>query len=379
MTKVVVIGAGIIGASCAYHLARAGAGVDVTVIDRGQVGSGTTSRGEGNIELSDKCAGPELELMQLSRQLWLDTAGDLGAEALELEPKGSLVVATSPGAFDQLQEFAARQREAGVRSEVVSRPSALEPNLAPDLPGAVSYPNDMQVQPAKAAAALLAAARRRGARFVGGQPVVGASHDSSGAVTAVQTPTETIPADVVVNAAGTWAGAVGALLGSTVPVSPRRGYVLVTEPLPRVVGRKVYSADYVDNVASSSAALETSCVVEGTESGTVLIGASRELVGFDETVQPHIISALAANAVRLFPGLRPVKMMRMYWGFRPFSPDHLPIIGPDARVTGLYHACGHEGAGIGLSAATGHVISRLIKGHALSIDIAPFSPARFGH
>ena len=84
---------------------------------------------------------------------------------------------------------------------------------------------------------------------------------------------------------------------------PRRGFVLVTEPLPRVVRHKVYSADYVANVASSDAALETSVVVEGTHAGTVLIGASRERVGFDETLSVEVVRRLAAQAVRLFPFL----------------------------------------------------------------------------
>ena len=85
----------------------------------------------------------------------------------------------------------------------------------------------------------------------------------------------------MVNAAGTWGGPLSERLGGPVPVLPRRGFVLVTEPLPRVVRHKVYSADYVANVASSDSGLETSVVVEGTAGGTVLIGASRERVGFD--------------------------------------------------------------------------------------------------
>ncbi len=74
--------------------------------------------------------------------------------------------------------------------------------------------------------------------------------------------------------------------------------------------------------------------------------------------------ALAAGATRLFPFLSDVHAMRSYLGFRPYMPDHLPAIGPDPRVPGLVHACGHEGAGIGLATGTGHLIAQLLGGKA---------------
>ena len=67
-----------------------------------------------------------------------------------------------------------------------------------------------------------------------------------------------------------------------------------------------------------------------------------------------VVRRLAAQAVRLFPVLADVTLLRSYAGFRPYCPDHLPVIGPDPRAPGLLHACGHEGAGVGLAAGTGH-------------------------
>ena len=131
------------------------------------------------------------------------------------------------------------------------------------------------------------------------------------------------------------------------------------------------------DVASDSSALQTSPVVEGTRSGTVLIGATRERVGFDRTWSPQAIRRLAAGAVRLFPFLAEVVALRAYRGFRPYCPDHLPIIGPDPRAPGLWHACGHEGAGIGLSAATGRLIAQSLRGEATDLPLHPFRPERF--
>lgn len=383
MTRVVVVGAGMVGAACAYYAARAG--LDVLVLDRGPVGSGTTSRGEGNILVSDKEPGPELDLALLSQRLWRELGDEVGTAALELEPKGGLVVATSEPALTSLRTFAEDQARHGVELEHVEpdRLRDLEPHLAPDLPGGVLYPQDLQVMPVLAAAELLRQARGLGAEVRTGVDVRGVETDDGGAVTGVVSSGGRHPASAVVNATGTWGGEVAERFGAPVPVLPRRGFVLVSEPLPRVVRRKVYSADYVANVAASTEGLETSVVVEGTRGGTVLIGASRERVGFDETFSVHVVQRLASQAVRLFPVLADVNLMRVYRGFRPYCPDHLPVIGADDRVPGLYHACGHEGAGIGLAPATGLLVAQQIQAQLggaaarLDLDLRPFTPTRF--
>ncbi|WP_431330250.1 NAD(P)/FAD-dependent oxidoreductase [Streptomyces sp. IPPR8] len=358
--KVVVVGGGVVGAACAFHAASAG--LDVTVVDRGPVGAGTTSRGEGNVLLSDKEPGPELDLARLSRALWDEAGDELGADLFELEPKGGLVVARTDEGLAALGVFAARQARAGVRVEPVDRVRELEPHLAPGLPGGVHYPQDAQVQPVRAAVALLDAAVRRGARTRTAE-VAAAVTGRDGALIGVRTAAgDVLPADAVVNAAGTWGGEVGRRLGAPVEVLPRRGFVLVTETLPPMVRHKVYSADYVAGVASSDAGLETSCVVEGTRGGTVLIGASRERVGFDTRLNPAVVTRLAAQACRLFPFLRGTHLIRTYRGFRPYCPDHLPVVGPDPRAPGVVHACGHEGAGIGLAPATGALVTAHLLG-----------------
>ncbi|MFB8216130.1 NAD(P)/FAD-dependent oxidoreductase [Streptomyces anulatus] len=358
--KVVVVGAGIVGAACAFHAVAAG--LDVTVLDRGPVGAGTTSRGEGNILLSDKEPGPELDLARLSRDLWDEVGEELGPDTVEFETKGGLVVASTPDALGALHAFAERQAAAGVRTEAVERVGELEPHVAPGLPGGVHYPQDAQVQPVLAAAGLLRAAVRRGARTHTGEAVAAVT-GTDGRITGVRTADGTVlPADAVVNAAGTWGGEVGRRLGAPVEILPRRGFVLVTEPLPPMIRHKVYSADYVANVASSDEGLETSCVVEGTRAGTILIGASRERVGFDTSMNPAVVATLAAQACRLFPFLRGVHLIRAYRGFRPYCPDHLPVIGPDPRVPGVVHACGHEGAGIGLAPGTGALVTAQLLG-----------------
>ncbi|MEV0741942.1 FAD-binding oxidoreductase [Streptomyces sp. NPDC050549] len=370
---VVVVGAGVVGAACALYAARAG--LDVVIVDRGPVSGGTTGAGEGNLLVSDKEPGPELDLALLSARLWEQLAQEIG-EFIEYEAKGGLVVASTPSGLTALERFAGEQRTAGVVAEPVDAEALydLEPRLAPDLPGGVHYPQDRQVMPALAAAHLV---RVSGARLLTGRTVTAVLRNADGTVHGVRTALGDILAPTVINAAGTWGGELAALAGTTLPVLPRRGFVLVTEPLPRLIHHKVYAADYVADVASDSAALQTSPVVEGTAAGPVLIGASRERVGFDREFPLPVLRALAAGATRLFPFLADVRAMRSYLGFRPYLPDHLPAIGPDPRVPGLVHACGHEGAGIGLATGTGHLIAQLLGGRTPDLDLAPFRPDRF--
>jgi D-hydroxyproline dehydrogenase subunit beta len=368
---VLVIGAGMVGAACAYYCAAAG--LRVGVVDRGAVASGTTSGGEGNILVSDKEPGAELDLALLSGRLWAEL-GELGG--FELDTKGGVVVARTADALAGLDTLIGRQRACGVDVTRVGAAglAELEPRLTRDVAGGAYYPQDMQVQPMLAAAELLRHARRLGATVHTGTEVVGFRWDKG----VVRTSRGELNAEWVVNAAGTWGGEVAALAGAPVPVLPRRGFILVTEPLPAsVVRHKVYTADYVANVASDDAGLETSVVVEGTRAGTVLIGASRERVGFDRTVSLPVLRTLAAQAVGLFPFLADVSVLRSYVGFRPYCPDHLPVIGPDPRVPGLVHACGHEGAGIGLAAATGHLVAQALTGARPDVDLRPFRPDRF--
>jgi glycine/D-amino acid oxidase-like deaminating enzyme len=372
---VVVVGAGIVGACCAYELARAG--LSVCVVDLGGVASGTTGAGEGNILVSDKTPGPELDLALLSRALWSELHDVLPA-TVELEAKGGVIVTGTEPGRRSLATLSAGQRAAGVEAFDVTADGLrdLEPHLAPTLLGGVHYPQDMQVQPMLAAAHLLRLARDRGAALRPRTEVIDVVLNGD-RVAGVVTDRGEIPCGWVVNAAGTWGGEVGRRLGAPIPVLPRRGFILVTEPLGDVVRHKVYGADYVANVASDNAGLETSPVIESTRSGTILIGASRERVGFDRTTSYDVLGRLAAQAISLFPALAGVRVQRAYQGFRPYCPDHLPVIGADPRVDGVLHACGHEGAGVGLAPATGRLVAEALTGVATSLDLGPFSPVRF--
>jgi sarcosine oxidase subunit beta len=372
---VVIIGAGAVGAACAYFLARAG--LSVQVVERGSIAGGTSSACEGNLLVSDKEAGPELDLAVYSRSVWRDDLAEHGPK-WEFEAKGGLVVVATEQGVLTLSALATRQRHAGIEVSDVAGPDLrhYEPHLSPALAAGAFYPQDAQVQPMLLVAHLLRMARELGATVQTQTAVTGVLRDGD-RVTGVVTRGGVVTAGAVVNAAGPWAGDVAALANVGLPVLPRRGFVLVTEPLPQIVRHKVYAGEYVAGVLSSDAGLQTSPVVESTPSGTVLIGSSREQVGFDRSVSLPVLTSLARHAVGLFPVLRTVKAIRSYLGFRPYCPDHLPVIGEDRRAPGLWHASGHEGAGIGLSVGTAKLLAQALTGTPMDLDLAPFAPERF--
>jgi D-hydroxyproline dehydrogenase subunit beta len=374
---VVVIGAGAVGAACAYFMARAG--LAVHLVERGAIASGTSSACEGNLLVSDKEAGPELDLALYSRSVWNHDLAEHGRK-WEFEAKGGLVVVASEQGAESLSALASRQGAAGIEVDEVAGADLqrYEPHLSPALAAGAFYPQDAQVQPMLLVAHLLWMARELGAIVQTQTPVTGLLRDGD-RVTGVKTSIGPVAAAAVVNAAGPWAQSVARLAGVELPVLPRRGFVLVTEPLSQIVRHKVYAGEYVAGVLSPDAGLQTSPVVESTPSGTVLIGSSRERVGFDRRVSLPVLTSLARNAVALFPMLRSVKAVRSYLGFRPYCPDHLPVIGEDRRAPGLWHAGGHEGAGIGLSVGTAKLLTQALSGAPTDLDLSPFAPERFAN
>ncbi|GAB3191436.1 NAD(P)/FAD-dependent oxidoreductase [Nesterenkonia suensis] len=375
-SDVIVIGAGAVGAAIAYYCTVAG--LQVRVVDRDRPGGGTSSRCEGNLLVSDKEHGPELDLANYSLGLWRGELAEF-AHLWEFENKGGVIVASRESSMASLQRALLTQREHGIAVEEidVAQLREHEPHIAPQAVGAAFYPDDCQVMPMLLVAHLLRMARERGAAVHSETPVTGFLSQGE-TITGVRTPVGDFAADVVINAAGPWAAELAAAAGVHVPVQPRRGHVLVTEPLPPRVFHKVYAAEYIDDVGSSEDGLQSSPVVESTPAGSILLGSSRERVGFDSTPSVEALRRIATNAAALFPFLSEVTILRHYAGFRPYSPDHVPVIGPDPRAPGLWHACGHEGAGIGLSVGTGRLLAQAITATSTDLDLGAFAPERFG-
>src|SRR5689334_15342249 len=375
-SDVVVVGGGVVGAACAYALA--GAGARVRLCERSYVASGSSGACEGNVLAWDKELERELPLALRSADLWEKHAAEL-PDDFEYDRKGSVVVAETEAEMVASTERARVLAGLGVVGEVLDADALRreEPHAAHDLPGGVLYPGDAQLEPRLATAALVRAAVRAGAELTLDTEITRIVREPSGRAIGVETATGLITAGAVVVAAGVWTPELLATCGLSVPVTPRKGQIVVLERSPVVFRRKLSEAGYVAAVEADDAALQIAMVVESTPSGTALLGSSRQHVGFDRTVELGVAGAIARRAARFFPILNDARALRVYAGLRPLTPDHVPIIGPFAEAPNVCVATGHEGAGIGLAPATGELVAAWHTGAPSPLPLHWFSPDRF--
>jgi D-hydroxyproline dehydrogenase subunit beta len=359
----VVIGAGIVGAACAEALARAG--MKVLVLDASFAGSGTTAAGMGHLVVMDDSPA-QLALTAYSGELWAALAPELPHD-VEHVSCGTLWVAE-----DEEQLEAVRQKQRvytahGVAAETLSpaQLAAAEPHLRPGLAGALCVPDDAVIYPPIAALTLVRRAIANGAQLREGVRVdaIGAREVIAG--------NERIACDCVINAAGAHA----AELTSGIPIIPRKGHLVITDRYPGFCHHQLVELGYL----ASAHTMTTESVafnVQPRATGQLLIGSSRELVGWDATINRAIVRRMLDRALDFMPGLALASAIRTWTGFRPATPDKLPLIGAWEDTPGLWIAAGHEGLGITTSLGTGQLLADLIVGHEPAIDPAPYTPSR---
>ena len=356
----VVVGAGIVGAACAEALAADGR--QVIVIDSAFPGAGTTATGMGHLVAMDDSEA-QLALTAYSNRLWKERAADL-PPACELDPCGTLWVAEDGSQLTALEAKRERYAACGIPSEIVDsrRLAELEPNLRPGLAGALRVPGDSVVYPPAAARTLVVAAQGRGA-------VVKKEGVRAIAEGEVETDSGTWKAPVVVNAAG----ARAAELTPALAVVPRKGHLVITDRYPGFCRHQIVETGYLTS-AHTMTAESVAFNVQPRATGQLLIGSSRELVGWNAAINGAIVRRMLARALEFLPGLGRLSAIRTWIGFRPTTPDKLPLIG--RLRSGVWIAAGHEGLGITTSLATGRLIADLVAGRRPAIDPAPFDPNR---
>ena len=377
---VVIIGGGIVGCSCAYYLSRAG--VKVHLVEKGPLGSGTSKAGMTHIVTWEE---PEahLDLSIKSDHLYQELNQDLPID-IQYRKTGSLAVIEKPEGMASMAGLVERLQARGMHCRMLSNQELreLEPNLAADLAGGAFFEDDAQVNPLYATQSLAAAVRASGGVIQTSTEVTGLElAPGQAAVTAVVTNKGRIPAKFVVIAAGAWSGLVGKLAGLEIPILPRKGNLVVTSRVPdnSVFNCKiVFSAGYLDSVKQGSdSGIAVAANLQQTKNGNLLLGSSRQFVGFDPAVDPLVVSLMLSRCIRFFPALAKISAIRTWTGFRPYTPDLLPIISPVEAIAGLFIAAGHEGIGITEGPITGKLISQMITGQELSLKIDTLSFSRF--
>lgn len=362
-TDVIIIGAGIVGAACARELALAGK--KVLVLDAGFAGGGTTAAGMGHLVVMDD-SPEQLALTALSLELWRDVAPSLPTN-VEYDACGTIWVAEDA---EQMDAVLAKQHvysEYGIASDVLSPRmlATLEPHLRAGLAGGLRVPGDGVIYPPSAARWLLDQARSKGAVLREDCPVQEIMDRS------VRCGNEVLEADVIINAAG----AQAALLTPELPIVPRKGHLAITDRAPGFVRHQLVELGYLTSahvMTNESVAFN----VQPRSTSQVLIGSSRELVGWDASTNRRVLRQMLDRARAFMPALAGLSVIRTWTGFRPASIDKLPLIGRWDATAGLWIAAGHEGLGITSALGTARVLTDLVLGRPMTIDAAPFSPMR---
>jgi glycine oxidase len=365
--KALVIGGGIIGSSVAWRLTSEG--VQVSVFERGRLGQEASWAAAGLI-------GPQAEAHEPGAFFDLALAGKRSFDAIverltaesgvdpEYDDHGVLYVAFDDVARARLQSRARWQRAAGGQVDELTPREAfrLAPVLSEKIIFALHMPNNRRVENRKLTLAYINAATHAGAEFREGA-LIHSIEVSNGRATGVRLADGSLEeGDVVINAAGAWAGEISGLEEDRIHFYPVRGQILCFEARPGLVEPSLFSE---------------SGIVVPRRDGRILAGSIFEEAGFNKSVTLDGMERILRAVRAMVPSIASIPFREAWAGLRPASDDLLPVLGLSPTVANVMYAAGHFRSGILLSAVTGEVIADLVKGREPSIDLVAFSAARF--
>jgi glycine/D-amino acid oxidase-like deaminating enzyme len=359
-----IVGGGIVGAACAEALSAEG--MSVIQVESGVIAGGATAAGMGHIVVMDDNE-PEFALTRYSCSLWNALAPQLPPSA-EFDSCGTIWVAADEEEMDAVHRKAIAYNEQGVRAEVLDPHSLAEaePHLSAGMAGGLLVPGDRVIYSPCAAAWLVQQAQRRGATVRTGCPVTAVRSDGvtlqDGSVLA---------GGITVCAAGT----ATSQLFPALDVRPRKGHLAITDRYPGFVRHQLVELGYLKS-AHGHAAESVAFNVQPRKTGQLMIGSSRQYGTTDRGIDHALLSKMLRRAVEYMPQLAGLSIIRTWTGFRPATPDNLPVIGPCPGLPNVYLATGHEGLGITTSLGTAALMRDLVFGRTPAIDATSFLPAR---
>ncbi|CAH9109740.1 unnamed protein product [Cuscuta epithymum] len=408
---VVIIGSGIIGLSIARQFLL-GSDLSVAVIDAAVPCSGATGAGQGYLWKVHKSPDTDKwELAERSHQLWVDLAKNIEfegtdpSEILGWKKTGSLLVGRTSEESSILRRKVEKLCDAGMRAEFLTSSDLLseEPALVLEKEGGAAYaPDDCQFDARRAVAFIEKGNRQfasegRYAEFYHEPATSLLRSGNHREVEAVQTSKNILHSKkAVILAAGCWSGSLMHELIKhhdielDLPIKPRKGHLLVIDNFkPFKLNHGLMEAGYVNheslksapNSASAHTVQTTSVSMTATMnmSGGLILGSSRQLVGFNNEVDESIIKRIWEQAGEFFPMLRKESLEELRQnsevrvGLRPYCTDGKPVIGPVPGLSNLFVAAGHEGEGLSLAPGTAEMIVDMVMGSPGKVDPAPFA------
>ena len=375
--EVVVIGAGVVGCSVAYYLAREG--VHVVLLEREAIGSGASAHATGSLSLlgAEFTPGPSFEMARASYSEFKWLVPELEAATgmdLLYQRRPSLRLALDDEEADLIRSMMVWQKShVDMRWIDAEEVRSIEPRLSPSIVGAVYEDESAQLDSYRFNLALARAAELKDAEFIN-REVTGLIR-SGARITGVKTVAEEIHCGTVVVAAGAWSHIFAPWLGFPVPVRPMKGERLLLnypgEPLEVLIsspkrGHMISRTDGLLSVGSTGG--------RDYDRRELFLGEE-----FDRQPTESARLELLQRAIDVFPDLEPAELVQQLAGSRPLSPDAKPIIGPVPGLEGVLLATGHATKGIHLGPVTGRIIADYIRRGSTSAisDMAQFLPDRF--
>jgi glycine/D-amino acid oxidase-like deaminating enzyme len=361
---VAIIGAGIVGAACAW--ACANEGLRVAVIEADIIGGGATGAGMGHLVVMDDSEA-QFALTRYSRSLWQRLALELPRD-VEYEPCGTIWVAADEEEMEAVRQKKEFYEARSVPVEVLDTKALrmAEPNLREGLVGGLRVPGDAVIYAPCAARFFIERAQSRGAELYLLRAVTEINAEgvrlNDGTVIAAQR---------VVNAAGTWSP----MLTPGIEVKKRKGHLVITERYAGFVKHQLVELGYLKS-AHSMTAESVAFNVQPRRTGQILIGSSRQFDVESKEVDVNILRRMLERAAGFLPGVNRLSAIRGWTGFRAATPDKLPLIGPWLGRENLFLATGHEGLGITTSLGTAKLLVDQLLRRASEIPIGPYLPSR---
>ncbi|HEV2315215.1 MAG TPA: FAD-dependent oxidoreductase [Candidatus Acidoferrales bacterium] len=361
---VVIIGAGIVGAACAW--ACANEGLRVAVVEADIIGGGATGAGMGHLVVMDDSEA-QFALTRHSRSLWQQLATEL-PDDVEYEQCGTIWVAADEEEMEAVRLKKEFYEARGVQAEVLDAKALrmAEPNLREGLVGGLRVPSDAVIYAPCAARFFVERAQSRGAELYLPRVVTQITAEgvrlNDGTV---------IAAHRVVNAAGTWSP----MLTPGLEVKKRKGHLVITERYAGFVKHQLVELGYLKS-AHSMTTESVAFNVQPRRTGQMLIGSSRQFDVEGKEVDANILRHMLERAAEFLPGVNRLSAIRSWTGFRAATPDKLPLIGPWLGRENLFLATGHEGLGITTSLGTAKLLVDQLLRRTSEIPIEPYLPSR---
>lgn len=407
---VVIVGGGAIGLSCAYQLLKSGRGV--TLLEREQIGAGASMGNCGTITpsllplpspqtlrhalrwMAQRDAPLYVKPWPLSRWPWLLSfarhctdrefrrilavkvplllrSRELLAEIVrnapldcEFDERGHLSVYRDEAEWERAQRLVPLWEAAGIATQAwdARTARAAEPALRESVAGAHFHPGDASLRPDRYVAALRAAVESLGGVIEEGVSVEHLDEHAGDEVQLITTQGRRVAREIVL-ACGAWSPRLARSLRLPMPIEPGKGYsITCSRPL---------LAPQIPMVLRERSVCVTSW------GNRLRLGSTMEFSGYDTRLNRRRLSALMRAAPEYLDLGGHLQVLQEWWGWRPMTPDDLPIVGRPYRWRNLVLATGHGMLGITLSAITGQLVSEIINGQPASFDLAPLSPTRF--